>query len=113
MLPCGRPSPGEGKGKARGPKAASGKDMGEEDGTWGPFGCDDEEEEVDLDTSVGYNFTEMREPPPELLMPLLPFQKQFLAWAIKQVEAGVCVWGGCHHLSCAGKRAHQIPRYTG
>ncbi len=29
---------------------------------------------------------ETREPPPELLMPLLPYQKQFLAWAMKQVR---------------------------
>ncbi len=28
---------------------------------------------------------DMLEPPPEMLMPLLPYQKQFLAWAIKQV----------------------------
>jgi hypothetical protein len=29
---------------------------------------------------------EEREPAPELLMPLLPFQKQFLAWGLKQVR---------------------------
>ena len=34
---------------------------------------------------VGYSSHELAEPPKELLMPLLPFQKQFLAWAIKQV----------------------------
>lgn len=32
------------------------------------------------------------EPPPEMLMPLLPFQKEFLAWALSQ-EQGV-VKGG-------------------
>ena len=29
------------------------------------------------------------EPPAELLMPLLPYQKQFLAWAIKQERGTV------------------------
>jgi DNA repair protein RAD16 len=43
-----------------------------------------EDEEVDLDAMYGYG--EMAEPPPELLMPLLPFQKQYLAWALKQVR---------------------------
>jgi DNA repair protein RAD16 len=53
---------------------------------WGPFGSDEEDEElVDLDASVGYEWTESMEPPPEVLMPLLPYQKQFLAWAMKQV----------------------------
>ena len=33
------------------------------------------------------------EPPPELLMPLLPYQKEFLAWAIKQEQSDVR--GGC------------------
>jgi hypothetical protein len=32
--------------------------------------------------------TDMVEPPAELLMPLLPYQKQFLSWAIKQVRRG-------------------------
>lgn len=44
-----------------------------------------EEEEEDPDSTPGYSYTESREPPPELLMPLLPYQKQFLAWAMKQV----------------------------
>lgn len=29
------------------------------------------------------------EPGPELLMPLLPFQKEFLAWAIKQEQSPI------------------------
>ncbi len=29
------------------------------------------------------------EPGPELLMPLLPYQKEFLAWAIKQEQSAV------------------------
>ena len=33
------------------------------------------------------------EPPPELLMPLLPYQKEFLAWAIKQEQSDIR--GGC------------------
>lgn len=51
---------------------------------WGPYGEVQEDEEVDLDAMYGYG--EMAEPPPELLMPLLPFQKQYLAWALKQVR---------------------------
>lgn len=33
------------------------------------------------------------EAPPELLMPLLPYQKEFLAWAVKQEHSDVR--GGC------------------
>ena len=29
------------------------------------------------------------EPGPELLMPLLPYQKEFLAWAVKQEQSAV------------------------
>ena len=47
------------------------------------------DEEIDIDTSIGYNFTETREPPAELLMPLLQYQKQFLAWAVKQEQGSV------------------------
>lgn len=40
---------------------------------------------------VGNDFTELAEPPSTLLMPLLPYQKQFLAWALKQVRTcSVC-----------------------
>ncbi|MEW5314236.1 MAG: hypothetical protein WDW38_005748 [Sanguina aurantia] len=48
-----------------------------------------EEEEEDPDSTPGYSYTESREPPPELLMPLLPYQKQFLAWAMKQELSSV------------------------
>ena len=93
-----------------GPGAAAAANDAGDGGVWGPpGGFKDEEEEEDLDASVGYNFTETMEPPAELLMPLLPYQKQFLAWAIKQEkgtvrggiladEVGVCavlgLWGG-------------------
>ena len=56
-------------------------DLSDDGGVWGPH---EVEEEVDLDASVGYNFTESMEPPAELLMPLLPYQKQFLAWCEKR-----------------------------
>ena len=29
------------------------------------------------------------EPPPELLMPLLPYQKEFLAWAVGQERTNI------------------------
>lgn len=38
------------------------------------------------------------EPPTELLMPLLPYQKEFLAWAIKQEQSDVR--GGCGPSPC-------------
>ncbi|GAX83352.1 hypothetical protein CEUSTIGMA_g10777.t1 [Chlamydomonas eustigma] len=47
------------------------------------------EEEIDLDASIGYSFNETMDPPAELLMPLLPYQKQFLAWAMKQERGTV------------------------
>jgi hypothetical protein len=36
-----------------------------------------------------YSFSESMEPPADLLMPLLPYQKQFLAWAMKQEKGPV------------------------
>jgi hypothetical protein len=36
--------------------------------------------------------TDVAEPAPEVLLPLLPFQKQFLAWGLKQVGCGCCCW---------------------
>lgn len=56
---------------------------------------------------------EAMEPGPELLMPLLPYQKEFLAWAVKQEQSAVrggvlademgmgktiqvCAWRSCH-----------------
>eukprot|EP00959_Pyramimonas_sp_CCMP1952_P082964 1733977-Pyramimonas_sp.AAC.1 len=35
--------------------------------------------------SYALRITAEREPPPEMLMPLLPFQKQWLAWSVAQV----------------------------
>ena len=101
----------EGPGNAAETAAAAANDAGD-GGVWGPPGGFKDEEEEDLDASVGYNFTETMEPPAELLMPLLPYQKQFLAWAIKQEkgtvrggiladEVGVCaVLGLISYLSC-------------
>lgn len=67
-------------------KAKGGKGGNDDDNdVWGPFG---EQELEDMDIDTQFPATEMMEPPPELLMPLLPFQKQFLAWAMKQVGAG-------------------------
>jgi hypothetical protein len=38
--------------------------------------------------------TDVAEPAPEVLLPLLPFQKQFLAWGLKQVGR-CCCWRCC------------------
>ena len=49
----------------------------------------DDEEGAGSELDAAANHAkDMRDPPPELLMPLLPYQKQFLAWALKQVRAG-------------------------
>jgi DNA repair protein RAD16 len=56
------------------------------------------EEEIDLDASVGYSFSETMDPPSELLMPLLPYQKQFLAWAMKQVNLPGAALSSLHSL---------------
>lgn len=51
--------------------------------TWGPWG--DNDVDIDMDALVQRKLPlEHREPPPELLMPLLPFQKEWLAWSLKQ-----------------------------
>lgn len=59
-----------------------------------PFGprivSDDEvEEEVDPDSLVIDKVEAQMEPPPELLMPLLPYQKEFLAWGVAQEQGPV------------------------
>eukprot|EP01018_Ginkgo_biloba_P009937 Gb_29852 [translate_table: standard] len=52
---------------------------------WGPWGTD---EDIDLDALVQKKGpVDVREPPPELLMPLLPFQKEWLAWSLKQEDS--------------------------
>jgi hypothetical protein len=55
----------------------------------------------DLNAAVGYDFTETMEPPPELLMALLPYQKQFLAWAVRQVRARWLALPRCACLPCS------------
>ncbi|KAG1677040.1 hypothetical protein FOA52_001209 [Chlamydomonas sp. UWO 241] len=78
-----------------GEEGEAGEELAEEEGddggaagsVWGPHNA--EEEEVDLDTSIGYHFTESMEPAPECLMDLLPYQKQFLAWAVKQEHSTI------------------------
>jgi hypothetical protein len=49
---------------------------------WGPY--DNESWEALEDSIMPH--THMMEPPAELLMPLLPYQKQFLSWAVQQVR---------------------------
>lgn len=52
---------------------------------WKPWGNDGE---IDLDALVQNKVpVDVKEPPPELLMPLLPFQKEWLAWSLKQEES--------------------------
>lgn len=52
---------------------------------WKPWRDD---EEINLDALVQKKGpVDFKEPPPELLMPLLPFQKEWLAWSLKQEES--------------------------
>jgi hypothetical protein len=51
---------------------------------WGPF--DDEQQGDELDLEAVQGSADVAEPSGEVLLPLLPFQKQFLAWGIKQVR---------------------------
>jgi hypothetical protein len=51
---------------------------------WGPF--DEPEQEDDLDLEAVQGSADVAEASSEVLLPLLPFQKQFLAWGIKQVS---------------------------
>jgi DNA repair protein RAD16 len=52
---------------------------------WKPWGDDGE---INLDALAQKKGpVDVKEPPPELLMPLLPFQKEWLAWSLKQEES--------------------------
>jgi hypothetical protein len=62
--------------------AAAGDDS--DGGVWGPF--DDEQQGDELDLEAVQGSADVAEPSGEVLLPLLPFQKQFLAWGIKQVR---------------------------
>jgi hypothetical protein len=42
--------------------------------------------------------SDVAEPAPEVLLPLLPFQKQFLAWGLKQVRCCCCCCCCCTAL---------------
>jgi hypothetical protein len=110
----GRGGSGRGGGRGRGKKAAAaaaaGGDDADTDGddtaaaaaaaedsdgcVWGPFDDPAEEDECDLEAVQGS--ADVAEACSEVLLPLLPFQKQFLAWGIKQVSGlvGSVLWGG-------------------
>ena len=47
------------------------------------------EDELDPESLVRSKVAAQMEPPPELLMPLLPYQKEFLAWAVTQEQSEV------------------------
>eukprot|EP00850_Spirogloea_muscicola_P001122 SM000004S14992 [mRNA] locus=s4:637588:643739:- [translate_table: standard] len=58
----------------------------------GHWGDDDNAEEAAVDPDALVQRKEplpKREPPPELLMPLLPFQKEWLAWSLRQEDTPV------------------------
>lgn len=51
----------------------------------------DEDAPLDPDSVVRQSWTQPREPPKELLMPLLPYQKEGLGWLLHQErDSGVC-----------------------
>jgi len=69
------PANGTGKGGRK-------EDSDESEQIWGPFGRDDDE--VNPDELVRSRVFKEAEPPEGLLMDLLPFQKEFLAWGMDQ-----------------------------
>jgi DNA repair protein RAD16 len=90
-----RPARGHGKGgrgtAAAGPNKGRGKkketkdtrtDIDDED-VWGPWN-DSDTEEIDPESLVRNKVFKEAATPEGLLMPLLPFQKEFLAWALDQ-----------------------------
>jgi DNA repair protein RAD16 len=42
------------------------------------------EAEINPESLVLTTVTEQQQPPPILVLPLLPYQKEFLAWGVKQ-----------------------------
>lgn len=69
--------------RADGAEKETGKeDSDESEQIWGPFGKDDDE--INPDDLVRSRVFKEAEPPEGLLMDLLPFQKEFLAWGIEQ-----------------------------
>ena len=70
--------------------------------------CDDLDAEIDPlaadESLVVSSFGEKREPPGSLVIPLLPYQKEFLAWAIQQelgpMRGGILAGArSSHHMS--------------
>lgn len=62
------------------------KKVKQEDGDcspWGPFG-DQDDEEINPEDLVRNKVYKQAEPPKGLLMDLLPFQREFLAWGLEQ-----------------------------
>ncbi|CAM6104501.1 unnamed protein product [Calypogeia fissa] len=92
--PNGALAKSNGKGPARKGRGAKGKANLEPEKKLGWEISDDEWENVwgdatdaDFDTIKAAKLPmEQRDPPKELLMPLLPFQKEWLAWSMKQEE---------------------------
>lgn len=74
------------KKKGNKTKARDGNDGDDEDeGLWGPFHDEPmDEESFDPESLVRSRVFREADPPEGLLMDLLPFQKEFLAWAIDQ-----------------------------
>ncbi|KAL0027325.1 hypothetical protein WJX79_000283 [Trebouxia sp. C0005] len=73
--------------KGKGGKAAESGPSGNSN-VWGPFEAPSDEE-MDPEALVKSKVYEQMEPPAEMLMSLLPFQKEFLAWAISQERSEI------------------------
>lgn len=73
--------------KAKGNKAAESGPSGNSN-MWGPFEAPSDEE-MDPEALVKSKVYEQMEPPAEMLMSLLPFQKEFLAWAVAQERSEI------------------------
>ncbi|DBA87235.1 hypothetical protein WJX77_012520 [Trebouxia sp. C0004] len=73
--------------KGKGNKAAESGPSGNSN-VWGPFEAPSDEE-IDPEALVNSKVYEQMEPPAEMLMCLLPFQKEFLAWAVSQERSEI------------------------
>ncbi|GAB4813783.1 hypothetical protein N2152v2_000829 [Parachlorella kessleri] len=79
-----------GRGRGRGQRAEArggrGRQARDEEDVWRVWGQDDE---VDPESLVQSRVYREMEPDPALLMKLLPYQKEFLAWAIDQERGSI------------------------
>ncbi|KAK9813234.1 hypothetical protein WJX72_011166 [[Myrmecia] bisecta] len=63
------------------------RERDDDEAVWGAYGSD--VEQLDPEAMVKSKVMDQMEAPACLLMPLLPYQKEFLAWAVKQEQSDI------------------------